>query len=261
MSAPLLRIRHLSKRFGEIHALADVSLDVEAGEVVVLIGPSGSGKSTLLRCIPRLEAPDAGTVQLRGDDIPVEGRELARARSRIGFVFQAFNLFSHLDARHNVALGPRRVLREPAAEALAHADALLARVGLAGRERSLPAELSGGQQQRVAIARALAMRPVILLFDEPTSALDPEMVSEVLEVMLALAAAGTTMIVVSHELAFARRAADRIVFLDAGRIVEEAPPAEFFSAPKSERARAFFAHLDHGQLPNQTAHLTPEVSP
>ncbi len=245
MTNPLLRIAHVTKRFGDFVAVDDVTLDVDAGEVVVVIGASGSGKSTLCRCINRLETHDEGTIEIDGVPLPEEGAELARLRADVGMVFQSFNLFSHLSAAQNVALAPILVRKTPKAAARAAAVELLARVGLRGKEDALPAELSGGQQQRVAIARALAMNPKILLFDEPTSALDPEMVAEVLEVMTTLARSGTTMVVVTHEMGFARTAADRVVYMDAGRIVEVAPPAEFFAAPRTERARDFLSKVLH----------------
>lgn len=244
MPAPILELSDVRKNYGDIVALDGVSLAVQRGQTVVLIGASGSGKSTLCRCIPRLEVPDAGAVTLDGDPLPVEGRPLHRARADIGFVFQSFNLFSHLTARQNVALAPRHVRGLSARAATERAEHELLRVGLAGRADAYPAELSGGQQQRVAIARALAMHPKIVIFDEPTSALDPEMVSEVLEVMVALSRAGTTMLVVTHEMGFARQAADRIVFMDAGRILEEGEPASFFAQPRSVRAQSFLAHAD-----------------
>ncbi|HLP23074.1 MAG TPA: amino acid ABC transporter ATP-binding protein [Microbacteriaceae bacterium] len=250
MPGPLLELSHVSKRFGSIVALDDVSLEVARGETVVVLGASGSGKSSLCRIIPRLEVPDSGTVSLSGQPIPLEGKGLYRARSEMGFVFQAFNLFEHLAARDNVALALRHVAGLSAREARERADIELMRVGLGGRESAFPAQLSGGQQQRVAIARALALRPKLLIFDEPTSALDPAMVSEVLEVMVQLASRGTTMLVVTHEMGFARSAADRIVFMDAGRIVEDAPPTEFFTRPRSLRAQAFLAHA-HSRTPVQ----------
>jgi glutamate transport system ATP-binding protein len=210
---------------------------------VVVIGPSGSGKSTLCRTINRLETIDSGTIHVDGAPLPAEGRALARLRADVGMVFQSFNLFAHRTVLENVTLGLRKVRRVPTAEARARATALLERVGVASQAGKLPAQLSGGQQQRVAIARALAMEPKVMLFDEPTSALDPEMINEVLDVMTALAADGMTMIVVTHEMGFARRAADRVVFMDGGRIVEEADPETFFTAPRSERARDFLSKI------------------
>ncbi|MGW4368966.1 amino acid ABC transporter ATP-binding protein [Nocardia takedensis] len=242
-SAPLLRLTRVSKSFGGNQVLHDVSLDVHAGEVVVLLGASGSGKSTLLRCVNRLESVDSGTIALDGVPMPVEGRALARMRAQVGMVFQSFNLFGHKTVLDNITLAPTLALSVPRARARERALELLARVGLADKARSYPAQLSGGQQQRVAIARALAMEPRLLLFDEPTSALDPEMITEVLDVMTELAADGMTMLVVTHEMGFARRAADRVVFLDGGRIVETASPTEFFDSPRAERAREFLSKV------------------
>jgi glutamate transport system ATP-binding protein len=244
-SRPLVSLRGVNKSFGAQQVLFDVDLDVAPGEVVVVIGPSGSGKSTLCRCINRLEAIDSGEIWLAGERLPQEGRALAEMRAQIGMVFQSFNLFSHRTVLENVAMGPRKVLRRTRAEAETDARRLLARVGLAHKADAVPAELSGGQQQRVALARALAMNPKVMLFDEPTSALDPEMVSEVLAVMLELAKSGMTMVVVTHEMGFARQAADRIVFMDGGRIVEVADPQSFFAAPRSARARDFLASILH----------------
>ncbi|GAB2877280.1 amino acid ABC transporter ATP-binding protein [Paraburkholderia jirisanensis] len=241
--APLVSLRGVNKSFGAQQVLFDVNLDVAPGEVVVVIGPSGSGKSTLCRCINRLETIDSGAILLAGAPLPQEGRALAAMRAQIGMVFQSFNLFSHRSVLENVAMGPRKVLRRSRAEADADARRLLARVGLAHKADAAPAELSGGQQQRVALARALAMNPKVMLFDEPTSALDPEMVSEVLAVMLELAKSGMTMVVVTHEMGFARQAADRIVFMDGGRIVEVADPQSFFAAPRSPRAREFLSSI------------------
>jgi len=240
---PLVSLRGVNKSFGAQQVLFDVSLDVAPGEVVVVIGPSGSGKSTLCRCINRLETIDSGAILLAGAPLPQEGRALAAMRAQIGMVFQSFNLFSHRSVLENVAMGPRKVLCRSRAEAHADARRLLARVGLAHKAEATPAELSGGQQQRVALARALAMNPKVMLFDEPTSALDPEMVSEVLAVMLELAKSGMTMVVVTHEMGFARQAADRIVFMDGGRIVEVADPQSFFAAPRSARAREFLSSI------------------
>ena len=236
-------MRGVSKSFGEIRALQDVDLDVAAGEVVVLIGPSGSGKSTLCRCINRLEPIDAGTITVDGVVVPAEGKALARLRADVGMVFQAFNLFAHKTVLQNVTLGPRKVrdLSKSAARELGMT--LLARVGIADKADRYPAELSGGQQQRAALARALAMEPKLMLFDEPTSALDPEMIKEVLDVMVELAAEGTTMVVVTHEMGFARSAAQRVVFLDQGRVVEVASPEKFFSAPETARAQDFLSKI------------------
>jgi glutamate transport system ATP-binding protein len=240
---PLIVLDSVNKFFGQLHVLRDVSLTVDRGEVVVVIGPSGSGKSTLCRVINRLEPIDSGTIRFDGREIPAEGRELARLRSNVGMVFQAFNLFSHKTILDNVTLGPIRVRREGQEAARERAMALLERVGIADQARKFPAQLSGGQQQRAAIARALAMQPKAMLFDEPTSALDPEMVGEVLDVMTALAGEGMTMIVVTHEMGFARHAANRVVFMSDGQLVEEAPPAEFFGSPRSDRAKDFLSKI------------------
>jgi glutamate transport system ATP-binding protein len=220
-----------------------VSLTVARGEVVVVIGPSGSGKSTLCRVINRLETIDSGAIRFDGQELAAEGRELARLRADVGMVFQSFNLFAHKSVLDNVTLGPTKVRGESRGDARTHAMALLERVGIADQASKYPAQLSGGQQQRAAIARALAMRPKAMLFDEPTSALDPEMVGEVLDVMTALARDGMTMIVVTHEMGFARHAAERVVFMADGQIVEQAPPAEFFANPRSERARDFLGKV------------------
>ena len=241
--APLVHIEHLVKRFGDFTALDDVSLDVAEGEVVVVVGASGSGKSTLCRCINRLERADGGTIAVDGAPLPEEGKALANLRAEVGMVFQAFNLFQHLTVLQNVTLGPTTVKGVPKARAEQQARALLDRVGLASKADARPASLSGGQQQRVAIARALAMEPKVLLFDEPTSALDPEMINEVLDVMIGLAKDGMTMVVVTHEMGFARRAADRVVYMDDGRIVETGTPEQFFTAPTSERARDFLSKI------------------
>ncbi len=251
MSAPLVRVRGLRKSFGAHTVLDGVDLDVHEGEVTVLLGPSGAGKSTLLRCVNHLERPDAGFVEVGGEVVGYRYRRgrlyelgsaaLARQRSGIGMVFQQFNLFPHLTVLDNLVEGPIAAGRRSRREAVAHARELLAQVGLAGRERSYPRQLSGGQQQRVAIARALAMRPKLLLFDEPTSALDPELVGEVLGVMRDLAVRGMTMIVVTHEIGFAREVADTVVFLDEGRIVESGRPDEVLAAPQHDRARAFLS--------------------
>ena len=239
-------IRGLRKSYGTFEALRGIDLDVAQGEVVCVIGPSGSGKSTLIRCINLLEPFDAGG-EIRVDGTPVvAGRALARVRAEVGMVFQSFNLFPHLTVRRNVMLAPRRVRGTSVAEAEAQADRLLARVGIAEQADKYPNQLSGGQQQRVAIARALAMEPQVMLFDEPTSALDPEMVGEVLDVMRDLAGTGVTMIVVTHEMGFARQVADRVIFMDAGRIVEAGPPEAVLSAPEHPRTRDFLgAVLNH----------------
>ena len=240
---PLVRVSHVSKFYGDFQALDDVSLDIHRGEVVAVIGASGSGKSTLCRTINRLETIQEGTIEIDGELLPEEGRELTRLRAEVGMVFQSFNLFPHRTVLDNITLAPMRVRRQPRAQAQERARELLERVGLADQAFKRPPQLSGGQQQRVAIARALAMDPKIMLFDEPTSALDPEMINEVLDVMKSLAAEGMTMLVVTHEMGFARSVADRVVFMDAGQIVEEAPPAQFFSAPDSERARDFLSKI------------------
>ena len=240
---PLVVVDQLHKWFGDVHALDSVDLTVGRGEVVVVLGPSGSGKSTLCRCINHLERPDSGTVTIDGAVVPEEGKALARLRADVGMVFQSFNLFAHKTILQNLTLGPVKVRKLPKAQARDKAMALLERVGIADKAQRYPAELSGGQQQRAAIARALAMDPKVMLFDEPTSALDPEMISEVLEVMLELAAEGTTMVVVSHEMGFARSAARRVVFMDQGRVVEVAPPDQFFTDPGTDRARDFLAKV------------------
>ncbi|MET8308171.1 MULTISPECIES: amino acid ABC transporter ATP-binding protein [unclassified Micromonospora] len=239
----MVSVRGLNKWFGPLHVLKDIDLTVAAGEVVVVVGPSGSGKSTLCRCLNRLETAGQGTVEIDGEPLPAEGRALARLRADVGMVFQSFNLFGHKTVLDNITLGPTRVRRIARPEARQQAMTLLERVGIADKANHHPAQLSGGQQQRAAIARALAMRPKVLLFDEPTSALDPEMVNEVLDVMVSLAAEGMTMIVVTHEMGFARRAADRVVFMDDGRIVESGAPDEFFAAPRTERARDFLSKI------------------
>ncbi|WP_306433409.1 amino acid ABC transporter ATP-binding protein [Modestobacter italicus] len=243
VSTPMVRMRGVDKHFGDLHVLRSIDLDVAPREVVVVIGPSGSGKSTLCRTINRLEPIDAGEIRVDGEPLPEEGPQLAQLRADVGMVFQSFNLFGHLSVLDNVMLAPLKVRRVAKATARAEAMTLLERVGIADKADRFPAQLSGGQQQRAAIARSLAMHPKLMLFDEPTSALDPEMVNEVLEVMTSLAADGMTMVVVTHEMGFARRAADRVVFMDAGQIVEEAPPAEFFDATRSERARSFLSNV------------------
>lgn len=243
MSDQLVVLSKVHKHFGRLHVLKDIDLSVGRGEVVVVIGPSGSGKSTLCRAINRLEPIDSGTITLDGQAIPAEGKELARFRADIGMVFQDFNLFSHKSVLGNVTLGPIKVRGHKRSDAERAARELLDRVGLAEKADAMPAELSGGQQQRVAIARALAMEPKLLLFDEPTSALDPEMISEVLDVMVELASSGMTMIVVTHEMGFARKAADRVVFMDEGEIVERGTPAEFFDHASSPRAQDFLSKI------------------
>ena len=240
---PLVVMDTVNKHFGDLHVLKDIDLTVGKGEVVVVIGPSGSGKSTLCRTINRLETYESGSITLDGEPLPAEGKELARLRADVGMVFQSFNLFAHKTVLENVTLGPLKVRKQSKADADKHGRALLERVGVANQADKYPAQLSGGQQQRVAIARALAMDPKVMLFDEPTSALDPEMINEVLDVMITLAKEGMTMVVVTHEMGFARRAADRVVFMDNGEIVEESTPDEFFSKPKSDRAKDFLSKI------------------
>ena len=237
--APIIELRHVDKHFGDLHVLKDVSLSVGKGEVVVVIGPSGSGKSTLCRAINRLETIDSGEILIEGKPLPQEGRELAAMRAELGMVFQSFNLFAHMSILQNVTLGPVEVLGLSKAEAEQRAMGLLDRVGVASQANKVPDQLSGGQQQRVAIARSLAMHPKAMLFDEPTSAIDPEMINEVLDVMVDLARQGMTMIVVTHEMNFARRVADRVVFMADGAIVEEGAPDAFFDHPQFQRARDF----------------------
>ena len=239
----LIVLDQVNKWFGELHVLKDVELRVERGEVVVVVGPSGSGKSTLCRVINRLETISSGTIWFDGRQLPEEGRGLARLRSEVGMVFQSFNLFAHKTILDNVTLGPLKVRHEKPGVARDRAMALLERVGIADQAKKFPAQLSGGQQQRAAIARALAMQPKAMLFDEPTSALDPEMVGEVLDVMTALAGDGMTMVVVTHEMGFARHAANRVVFMADGMLVEEAAPAEFFANPRSDRAKDFLSKI------------------
>ncbi|MEU8813916.1 amino acid ABC transporter ATP-binding protein [Actinoplanes sp. NPDC048796] len=239
----LIVLDKVNKYFGPLHVLQDVDLSVARGEVVVVIGPSGSGKSTLCRAINRLEPINSGTITFDGRPLPAEGRSLARLRSEVGMVFQSFNLFAHKTILQNVMLGPVKVRKEKPAEVRERAMSLLDRVGIGNQAEKYPAQLSGGQQQRVAIARALAMQPKAMLFDEPTSALDPEMVGEVLDVMTSLAREGMTMVVVTHEMGFARHAANRVVFMADGQLVESAPPAEFFANPKSDRAKDFLSKI------------------
>jgi polar amino acid transport system ATP-binding protein len=245
-SAPIITVQHVHKYFrtpqGIVHALRDVSLEVFAGEVITIIGPSGSGKSTLLRCLNRLESFDEGWIVIDGTPLDTAAN-INRVRAEVGMVFQSFNLFPHLTALENICLAQRIVRRRKRGEAEQTARALLEKVGIPEKAAAYPAQLSGGQQQRVAIARALAMNPRIMLFDEPTSALDPEMIKEVLDVMLALAAEGMTMLVVSHEMGFARAAASRAVFMDEGEIIEQGAPAQLFSAPQTERMRLFLSKI------------------
>ncbi|MTE21319.1 ATP-binding cassette domain-containing protein [Streptomyces sp. TRM43335] len=241
----LVVLENVNKHFGALHVLQDIDLTIARGEVVVVIGPSGSGKSTLCRTINRLETIDSGTILIDGKPLPAEGKELARLRADVGMVFQSFNLFAHKTVLENVMLGQLKVRRADKKAAEEKARSLLDRVGVASQADKYPAQLSGGQQQRVAIARALAMDPKVMLFDEPTSALDPEMINEVLEVMQQLAQGGMTMVVVTHEMGFARSAANRVVFMADGRIVEEATPDQFFSNPRSDRAKDFLSKILH----------------
>ena len=242
-SGPMIKMDGVNKYFGDYHALRDINLEIGRGDVVVVLGPSGSGKSTLCRTINRLETIDEGSIAIDGTPLPEEGRELAKLRADVGMVFQQFNLFPHKTIKDNVTLGPIKVRRMKKSEAEERAMQLLDRVGIANQSEKYPAQLSGGQQQRVAIARALAMRPKVMLFDEPTSALDPEMVNEVLDVMTDLAKEGMTMVVVTHEMGFARRAADRILFMADGAIVEDTDPESFFTNPQSERAKDFLGKI------------------
>jgi glutamate transport system ATP-binding protein len=241
----LVVLSNVNKHFGALHVLQDIDLTIARGEVVVVIGPSGSGKSTLCRTINRLETIDSGSITIDGKPLPEEGRELARLRADVGMVFQSFNLFAHKTVLENVMLGQLKVRRTDKKAAEEKARSLLDRVGVGSQADKYPAQLSGGQQQRVAIARALAMGPKVMLFDEPTSALDPEMINEVLEVMQQLARDGMTMVVVTHEMGFARSAANRVVFMADGKIVEEATPEEFFSNPRSDRAKDFLSKILH----------------
>jgi len=239
----MISIAGVNKYYGDYHALRDINLEIPAGQVVVILGPSGSGKSTLCRTINRLETIDSGEIRINGKLLPEEGKELPRLRAEVGMVFQQFNLFSHMTIRDNVTLAPLKVRKISKAEARERADKLLARVGIAEQADKYPAQLSGGQQQRVAIARALAMDPKVMLFDEPTSALDPEMINEVLDVMTDLAKGGMTMVCVTHEMSFARRVADRILFMAEGSIVEDTDPETFFTNPQSDRAKDFLAKI------------------
>ncbi len=240
---PLIVLDHVDKWFGDLHVLQDINVTVGKGEVVVVIGPSGSGKSTLCRAINRLETIDKGTISLDGKELPAEGKDLAALRAEVGMVFQSFNLFAHKTILENVTLGPVKVRGKKKDEAEKRGRELLDRVGVGHQADKYPAQLSGGQQQRVAIARALAMDPKAMLFDEPTSALDPEMIKEVLDVMVDLAERGMTMIVVTHEMGFARTAADRVIFMSDGAVVEENTPEEFFTNPQSDRAKDFLGKI------------------
>ena len=242
-SEVVAELRHVEKHFGSLHVLKDINLTVHRGEVLVVIGPSGSGKSTLCRTINRLEPIDSGEILVEGKLLPQEGKELAKLRADVGMVFQSFNLFAHKTILDNVTLGPIKARKIPKAEAEAEAMELLDRVGIKNQASKLPAQLSGGQQQRAAIARALAMHPALMLFDEPTSALDPEMINEVLDVMVSLANQGMTMVVVTHEMGFARKAADRVIFMSDGLILEEATPEVFFTTPTTDRAKDFLAKI------------------
>ncbi|MFJ9776507.1 amino acid ABC transporter ATP-binding protein [Kitasatospora sp. NPDC101157] len=244
-AAPLVVLSNVNKHYGALHVLQDIDLEIRQGEVVVLIGPSGSGKSTLCRTINRLETIDSGTITLSGRPLPAEGRELAKLRAEVGMVFQGFNLFAHKTVLENVVLAQVKVRKVIRSHAEKTARELLDRVGVGAQADKFPAQLSGGQQQRVAIARALAMKPKVMLFDEPTSALDPEMVNEVLEVMRQLAADGMTMVVVTHEMGFARSAANRVLFMADGKIVEQNTPDAFFTAPRSDRAKDFLSKILH----------------
>jgi glutamate transport system ATP-binding protein len=243
MTEPLVVLSGVNKHFGDLHVLKDIDLTVGTGEVIVVIGPSGSGKSTLCRAINRLETIESGTITIDGKELPEEGKELAQLRADVGMVFQSFNLFAHKTILENVTLGPIKVRGMDKAEAETKARELLDRVGVGQQAEKYPAQLSGGQQQRVAIARALAMEPKVMLFDEPTSALDPEMIKEVLDVMVDLAQRGMTMVVVTHEMGFARTAAHRVVFMADGAILEENTPEEFFTHPRSDRAKDFLGKI------------------
>ncbi|WP_188669195.1 amino acid ABC transporter ATP-binding protein [Tersicoccus solisilvae] len=242
-STPLVAVDGVNKFYGDFQALKDIDLDIPAGQVVILIGPSGSGKSTLCRTINRLETIQSGTISIDGKPLPAEGKDLAALRADVGMVFQSFNLFAHKTILENVTLGPIKVKGVKKADAEAEARRLLDRVGVGAQADKLPAQLSGGQQQRVAIARALAMKPKVMLFDEPTSALDPEMIKEVLDVMVELAESGMTMIVVTHEMGFARTAGNRVVFMSDGEIVEDTDPETFFTNPQSARAQDFLSKI------------------
>ncbi|HXO52508.1 MAG TPA: amino acid ABC transporter ATP-binding protein [Mycobacterium sp.] len=241
----MISMQAVNKHFGSLHVLKDINLEVDRGQVIVVLGPSGSGKSTLCRTINRLETIDTGTIAIDGDVLPTEGRKLAQLRSDVGMVFQSFNLFAHKTILQNVTLAPMKVRKTSKGKARENAMALLERVGVANQADKYPAQLSGGQQQRVAIARSLAMNPKVMLFDEPTSALDPEMINEVLNVMTSLAREGMTMLVVTHEMGFARGAANRVVFMADGAIVESAEPVQFFENPQTDRAKDFLGKILH----------------
>ena len=243
MNTPIIELRNVNKHFGKTHVLNNISLSVSKGEVVVIIGPSGSGKSTLCRSVNRLENIDSGEIYIDGEKLPKEGKDLARIRAQVGMVFQSFNLFAHRTILDNVTMAPMDVLKMSRDDARKEAMELLERVGVARQAKKVPAQLSGGQQQRVAIARALAMHPKAMLFDEPTSALDPEMIGEVLDVIKHLASDGMTMMIVTHEMNFARQVADRIIFMDAGQILEENTPEEFFDNPRTQRAKDFLSSI------------------
>jgi glutamate transport system ATP-binding protein len=243
MTEPLVVLKDVNKHYGDLHVLKEINLEIGKGEVVIVIGPSGSGKSTLCRAINRLETIESGTITIDGKTLPEEGKALAELRADVGMVFQSFNLFAHKSILDNVTLGPIKVRRQNKAEAEKRAMELLERVGVAHQAEKFPAQLSGGQQQRVAIARSLAMDPKVMLFDEPTSALDPEMINEVLDVMVELAKSGMTMVVVTHEMGFARKAANRVVFMADGQIVEQNTPEQFFTNPTSDRAKDFLGKI------------------
>ena len=242
-ATPMIKATAVNKYFGDLHVLKDITFEVPRGQVVVVLGPSGSGKSTLCRSINRLEPIDSGTIEVDGQPLPAEGRALAQLRADVGMVFQSFNLFAHKTILDNVMLAPVKVRKQDKATARKTAMELLERVGIANQAHKYPAQLSGGQQQRVAIARALAMKPKVMMFDEPTSALDPEMVQEVLDVMTGLAREGMTMFVVTHEMGFARKAADRVMFMADGEIVEDTTPDDFFTNPRSARAKDFLGKI------------------
>jgi glutamate transport system ATP-binding protein len=244
-AVPMISMQAVNKHFGSLHVLKDINLEVDRGQVIVVLGPSGSGKSTLCRTINRLETTDTGTIAIDGEVLPTEGRKLAQLRSDVGMVFQSFNLFAHKTILENVTLAPMKVRKASKGKARENAMALLERVGVANQADKYPAQLSGGQQQRVAIARSLAMNPKVMLFDEPTSALDPEMINEVLNVMTSLAREGMTMLVVTHEMGFARGAANRVVFMADGAIVESAEPVRFFENPQTDRAKDFLGKILH----------------